>query len=167
MEEKGVVENIEEKEQPMEVSSKVEEKEEKEKGEEGEKVENVEENKESEKIENQAESEPQNEAKSASDLEDKKEETLGAQQPVGEEKKEVIQVKGLKVHTNQELEEVTQKMFSTVADYLKGELQITNEDYLLLEKLNTAATEKYSKMTEVAQKLVSHMDNLQQKCEFD
>jgi hypothetical protein len=68
------------------------------------------------------------------------------------------------VHNNQQLEEITQKMFSSLSDYLQSELNITNEDYLLLEKLNIASTEKYSNMNKMAETLVNYMINLQQKC---
>ena len=68
------------------------------------------------------------------------------------------------VYNNQQLEEITQKMFSSLSDYLQSELNITNEDYILLEKLNNATTEKYSNMTKMAETLVNYMINLQQKC---
>jgi hypothetical protein len=58
----------------------------------------------------------------------------------------------------------TKIMFANVADYLKAELQTTNEDFLLLEKMNSVTKEKYVEMASITTGLTSFMEDLQKKC---
>lgn len=74
----------------------------------------------------------------------------------------------------QELLEATNKMFSVLSEYLKGELQgknfllviilATSEDFRLLENMNLAATEKYKEVSITSKNLTTFMQDLHAKC---
>eukprot|EP00026_Physarum_polycephalum_P019736 Phypoly_transcript_21895.p1 GENE.Phypoly_transcript_21895~~Phypoly_transcript_21895.p1 ORF type:complete len:147 (+),score=37.34 Phypoly_transcript_21895:132-572(+) len=61
------------------------------------------------------------------------------------------------------VEQLTHVMFENIANYLKGELTATTNDYKLLASMNAVASSKYSEMSEVARGLTSFMKDLQQK----
>ncbi|CAG8536778.1 8147_t:CDS:2 [Acaulospora morrowiae] len=56
---------------------------------------------------------------------------------------------------------VTAEMFNKVAEYLKGEMLATNEDYKLLENMNNVTRDRYKEMSGMAQNLVVEMAKLQ------
>ena len=56
-------------------------------------------------------------------------------------------------------------MLTKMAAYVKGEAEISVEDYRLLQAMNLAAAERYSTMAEYSSGLVKSAENLQGKCE--
>ncbi|CAG8507607.1 19051_t:CDS:2, partial [Cetraspora pellucida] len=61
----------------------------------------------------------------------------------------------------QDINKLTEEMFFKVADYLKGEILATTEDYKLLETMNKVTRERYQEMSKMAQNLVVEMANFQ------
>ncbi|CAG2175914.1 unnamed protein product, partial [Oppiella nova] len=49
-------------------------------------------------------------------------------------------------------------MFDKTSDYLSAELNLTLEDYQLLEDMNNATTERYKEMTDVTVNLAQNAD---------
>ncbi|KAF0391072.1 Biogenesis of lysosome-related organelles complex 1 subunit 2 [Gigaspora margarita] len=62
---------------------------------------------------------------------------------------------------NQDINKLTEEMFLKVADYLKGEILATTEDYKLLETMNKVTRDRYQEMSKMAQNLVVEMANYQ------
>ncbi|CAG8447001.1 3352_t:CDS:2, partial [Dentiscutata heterogama] len=62
---------------------------------------------------------------------------------------------------NQDINKLTEEMFLKVADYLKGEILATTEDYKLLETMNQVTRDRYQEMSKMAQNLVVEMANFQ------
>uniref|UniRef100_A0A1B6DGL3 Biogenesis of lysosome-related organelles complex 1 subunit 2 n=1 Tax=Clastoptera arizonana TaxID=38151 RepID=A0A1B6DGL3_9HEMI len=54
-------------------------------------------------------------------------------------------------------------MFQKTADYLLGELTVTQEDYKLLEAMNLATITKYSDMKQIAVNISKNMTDLNEK----
>jgi len=61
------------------------------------------------------------------------------------------------------VDQLTHVMFENIANYLKGELTATTNDYKLLASMNAVCSSKYTEMSEVARGLTSFMKDLQQK----
>ncbi|CAG8633616.1 8572_t:CDS:2 [Racocetra persica] len=64
-------------------------------------------------------------------------------------------------NNQQDINKLTEEMFFKVADYLKGEILATTEDYKLLETMNKVTRERYQEMSKMAQNLVVEMANFQ------
>ncbi|XP_054166377.1 biogenesis of lysosome-related organelles complex 1 subunit 2-like [Oppia nitens] len=54
-------------------------------------------------------------------------------------------------------------MFDKTSDYLKAELDLTLDDYKLLEQMNNATTNKYKEMTTATEKLAKTVDQMNDK----
>jgi len=59
--------------------------------------------------------------------------------------------------------EMTQIMFTAMAEYVKGELNVTVEDFKLMEAMNKVTQDKYTEMTAVTKALQTFMQELQKK----
>eukprot|EP00824_Muranothrix_gubernata_P014617 TRINITY_DN3029_c0_g1_i1.p1 TRINITY_DN3029_c0_g1~~TRINITY_DN3029_c0_g1_i1.p1 ORF type:complete len:140 (+),score=16.95 TRINITY_DN3029_c0_g1_i1:22-420(+) len=57
----------------------------------------------------------------------------------------------------------TRTMFQALNKYLRGELNLTLEDYLLLERMNRVATQKYNEMADYAEGLGTFIAIMQAK----
>ncbi|KAI8888235.1 hypothetical protein K501DRAFT_240996 [Backusella circina FSU 941] len=56
---------------------------------------------------------------------------------------------------------LTEDAYKNLAEYTKAELQVTVDDCQLLETMNKATKEKYAQMSEMTQRLMREMSNLQ------
>ncbi|RUS23533.1 biogenesis of lysosome-related organelles complex-1 subunit 2-domain-containing protein [Jimgerdemannia flammicorona] len=56
---------------------------------------------------------------------------------------------------------LTEDMFKKVAEYMRGELMATSDDYRLLETMNNVTRDKYSDMSALAQTLMGEMSKVQ------
>lgn len=61
------------------------------------------------------------------------------------------------------LSRLASTMFQKTADYLLGELVVTQEDYRLLEAMNLATITKYSDMKQIAGNIAHTMADLNEK----
>ncbi|CAG8745550.1 11909_t:CDS:2, partial [Acaulospora colombiana] len=61
----------------------------------------------------------------------------------------------------QNINKITTEMFGKVAEYLKGEILATVEDFKLLENMNNVTRDHYKEMSGMAQNLVVEMAKLQ------
>ncbi|RUO96689.1 hypothetical protein BC936DRAFT_141613 [Jimgerdemannia flammicorona] len=59
---------------------------------------------------------------------------------------------------------LTEDMFKKVAEYMRGELMATSDDYRLLETMNNVTRDKYSDMSALAQTLMGEMSKVQTTC---
>eukprot|EP01115_Flamella_aegyptia_P000864 TRINITY_DN112943_c0_g1_i1.p1 TRINITY_DN112943_c0_g1~~TRINITY_DN112943_c0_g1_i1.p1 ORF type:complete len:134 (+),score=24.47 TRINITY_DN112943_c0_g1_i1:98-499(+) len=64
-----------------------------------------------------------------------------------------------------QLEDLTDKMFTNLSDYLTSELRLSSQDYELLEKMNLQTANKYKNMADTTSHLITFMDDLKQKYE--
>ncbi|CAH1402100.1 unnamed protein product [Nezara viridula] len=64
------------------------------------------------------------------------------------------------------LSKLATTMFQKTADYLLGELTLTQADYKLLEAMNIATVSKCNDMTLMTQQIKKNMVDLQEKCKF-
>ena len=63
-----------------------------------------------------------------------------------------------------ELEEKLQKMFSSLGGYMQAELDMTTDDFKMLQELNMAALHKYETMTQNAGNLATYLESIQANC---
>ena len=63
-----------------------------------------------------------------------------------------------------ELEEKLQKMFSSLGGYMQAELDMTTDDFKMLQELNMAALHKYEAMTQNAGNLATYLESIQANC---
>jgi len=61
------------------------------------------------------------------------------------------------------LNTLAKNMFEKTADYLQGELLLVQEDYKLLENLNTATASKYSDMRQISANVGKSLKELNDK----
>ncbi|GFO38102.1 biogenesis of lysosome-related organelles complex 1 subunit 2-like [Plakobranchus ocellatus] len=63
----------------------------------------------------------------------------------------------------QDVVELCRETFQKTAEYLRGELDGTVEDYKLLEKMNTVTTSRYSEMKHIALSISGALKSLNEK----
>ncbi|PAA61909.1 hypothetical protein BOX15_Mlig029542g1, partial [Macrostomum lignano] len=61
------------------------------------------------------------------------------------------------------IEELSRNTFQAISDYVKGELEITIDDYALLVEMNRVATQKYADMHNVASGVSKSLEDLNEK----
>merc|ERR1711907_876058 len=55
----------------------------------------------------------------------------------------------------QALEGAVHQMFANVSEYIQGELEVSSQDYQLLERMNLASADKYKDLADHAENLVA------------
>ena len=63
-----------------------------------------------------------------------------------------------------ELEEKLEKMFNSLGDYMQAELDMTTDDFKMLQELNMAALQKYETMTHNAGDFATYLESIQANC---
>lgn len=63
-----------------------------------------------------------------------------------------------------ELEEKLEKMFNSLGNYMQAELDMTTDDFKMLQELNMAALQKYETMTQNAGDLATYLESIQANC---
>ena len=58
------------------------------------------------------------------------------------------------------VQELSEKLFKTTADYAQADLQVTLDEYALLAQMNNASTEKYSELKNSADSLTKSLEDL-------
>ena len=71
-----------------------------------------------------------------------------------------------KLTNNLEVMEGAEDTFKKISNYLLGELNLSTQDYKLLEEMNMVTAQKYSGMADNGAQLVQFMKDLRDKCKY-